>query len=48
MTDLLEDGGVHALVHTDVPDWLLAHVRAAGGQAEVLRPADLRGALAAG
>ena len=42
----LDDGEVHALVHTDAPDWLLAHVRAAGGQAEVLRPAELRGALA--
>lgn len=42
----LDDGRVHALVHTDVPDWLLAHVRAAGGQAELLRPAELRGALA--
>lgn len=45
-TEHLDDGEVHALVHTDVPDWLLAHVRAAGGQAEVLRPAGLRGALA--
>ena len=45
-TESLDDGEVHALVHTDAPDWLLAHVRAAGGQAELLRPAELRSALA--
>lgn len=43
----LGDGEVHAVVHTDVPDWLLSHVRAAGGEAELLRPDDLRRALAA-
>lgn len=44
--EALDDGEVHALVHTDAAEWLLAHVRAAGGQAELLRPAELRGALA--
>ncbi len=43
----LGDGAVHAVVHTDVPDWLLSHVRAAGGEAEVLHPDALRQALAA-
>ena len=36
------DGAVHVLVRTDVPEWLLGHVRAAGGDAEVLRPPRLR------
>jgi proteasome accessory factor C len=44
-TEPLPDGHVHAVVHTDAPDWLLAHVRAAGGEAELLRPAHLRASL---
>ena len=35
-------GALQVLVRTDVPEWLLGHVRAAGGEAEVLRPPKLR------
>lgn len=37
-----EDGGAVVVVRTDAADWLLSHVMAAGGEAELLAPADLR------
>lgn len=46
-SEVQSDGSVRALVRTDVPEWLLGHVRAAGGDAEVLRPTELRRALLA-
>lgn len=42
-----DDGTVVALVRTDAVEWLLSHVMAAGGEAEIVAPDDLRERLVA-
>jgi predicted DNA-binding transcriptional regulator YafY len=37
-----DDGGAVMVVRTDAVDWLLSHVMAAGGEAEVVEPPQLR------
>ena len=39
------NGGAVVVVRTDATDWLLSHVMAAGGEAELLVPQDLRGRI---
>ena len=41
-----DDGGAVVVVRTDTTEWLLSHVRAAGGEAEVIAPDTMRAALA--
>lgn len=41
-----DDGGAVVVVTTDTTDWLLGHVRAAGGEAEIISPTSLRDRLA--
>lgn len=37
-----DDGSAVVVVRTDAADWLISHVMAAGGEAEVIAPGDLR------